>query len=81
MAITRTELIRILAEADPAGLIAQGAPADEYAREADEIITIKDPGAAEIGEIFAASFSEPGICTRATAVWILDQMRERDRPE
>lgn len=31
MAISREEMIAILAEVDPVGLIAAGSPADEYA--------------------------------------------------
>ena len=41
MAITRDELIGILAEADPVGLIADGAPQDAYAAEADAILALK----------------------------------------
>lgn len=75
MAIARDELIRILAEADPAGLIARGAPRDEYAAEADSILALQGvPQLTEITDVFAISFSEPGVCTRDTARWIAEQM-------
>lgn len=78
MAITRDELIRILAEADPVGLIASGAPRDEYAAEADAILALRGvPTLTEITGVFAVSFSEPGACTRETARWIADQMVRR----
>jgi len=61
MAITRSELIRILAEADPVGLIAGGAPREEYAAEAEAILALHGiPTLTEITGIFAVSFSEPG---------------------
>jgi len=78
MAIARDEMIRILAEADPVGLIAGGAPADEYASEADEILALQGvPTLTEITGIFAVSFSEPGACTRETARWIVEEMARR----
>ncbi len=78
MAIARDELIRILAEADPAGLIADGAPADEYADEADAILALRGvPRLTEITGIFGVSFADPGACTRETARWIVDEMGRR----
>lgn len=78
MAITRDELIRILAEADPVGLIAGGAPPDEYAAEADAILALRGvPQLTEITGVFAVSFSEPGACTRDTARWIVEEMARR----
>lgn len=78
MAITRDELIRILAEADPVGLIADGAPADEYAAEADAILSLQGvPTLTEITGVFAVSFSEPGACPRETARWIAEEMVRR----
>jgi hypothetical protein len=78
MAITRDELIRILAEADPVGLIADGARAEEYAAEADAILAIEGvPRLSEITGVFAVSFSDPGACTRETARWIAEQMLRR----
>lgn len=78
MAITRDELIRILAEADPVGLIANGAPQDEYAGEADAILALRGvPQLTEITGVFAVSFSEPGACTRETARWIVEEMTRR----
>ncbi len=78
MAITRDELIRILAEADPVGLIAGGAPSDEYAAEADAILALRGvPQLTEITGVFAVSFSEPGACTRDTARWIVEEMARR----
>ena len=78
MAIARDEMIRILAEADPVGLIAGGAPADEYASEADEILALQGvPTLTEITGVFAVSFSEPGACTRETARWIVEEMARR----
>ncbi len=78
MAITRDELTEILAEADPVGLIAGGAPRDEYAAEADEILALRGvPTLTEITGIFAVSFSDPGACTRETARWILEEMTRR----
>ena len=75
MAVTRDELIGILAEADPVGLIAHGAPADAYAAEADAILALKGvPTLTEITGIFTVSFSEPGACTRDTARWIAEKM-------
>lgn len=79
MAISRTELIKILAEADPMGLVAQGAPKNEYAGEADAILELTPPlQLSEITSIFAVSFSEPGACSRETARWIVDEMTRRD---
>lgn len=78
MAITREELIRILAEADPVGLIAEGAPPDEYAAEADAILALRGvPKLTEITGVFAVSFSEPGACSRETARWIAEEMARR----
>lgn len=75
MAVTREALISILAEADPVGLIANGAPADEYAREADAILELQGVVTlTEITGVFAVSFSEPGACPRETARWIVEQM-------
>lgn len=82
MAITRDELIKILAEADPVGLIAGGAPADEYAREADAILELK--GVVRLTEItgaFAVSFGDPGACRRETARWIAEEIARRETPE
>jgi hypothetical protein len=81
MAITRDELIRILAEADPVGLIAGGAPADEYAGEADAILALHGvPKLTEITGVFTVSFSNPGACSRDTARWIAEEMvRRADR--
>ncbi|MFT3833640.1 MAG: hypothetical protein QM711_10030 [Micropruina sp.] len=78
MAIARDELIRILAEADPVGLIADGAPDDEYAAEADAILALRGvPRLTEITGIFGVSFADPGACTRETARWIVDEMGRR----
>ena len=78
MAITRDELIKILAEADPVGLIARGAPRDEYAAEADAILALHGvPKVSEITGVFAVTFSEPGACTRETARWIAEEMVRR----
>lgn len=78
MAITREELIRILAEADPVGLIADGAPQDEYAAEAEAILALRGvPKLTEITGVFAVSFSDPGACTRDTARWIAEEMVRR----
>lgn len=78
MAITRDELIRILAEADPVGLIADGAPQDEYAAEAEAILALRGvPKLTEITGVFAVSFSDPGACTRDTARWIAEEMVRR----
>lgn len=80
MAITREQLIEILAEADPAGLIDRGAPRDAYAAEADEILSLRGvPQLSEITGVFAVSFEEPGICTRETARWIADEMAARGK--
>lgn len=78
MPISREALISILAEADPVGLIANGGPDDEYAREADAILELQ--GVVQLTEItgvFAVSFSEPGACPRETARWIVEQMAKR----
>ncbi len=78
MAIGRDELVRILAEADPVGLIADGGPEDAYATEADAILGLKGvPQLTEITGVFAVSFSEPGACSRETARWIAEQMALR----
>lgn len=78
MAITRDELIRILAEADPVGLIAGGAPPDEYAAEADDILALHGvPTLTEITGVFTVSFSNPGACSRETARWIAEEMARR----
>ncbi len=75
MAITRDQMMRILAEADPVGLIAAGAPRDEYAAEADTILGLNGVVTlTEITGVFAVSFSDPGACTRETARWIADEM-------
>jgi hypothetical protein len=78
MSISREELISILAEADPVGLIAAGGPADEYAAEADEILKLHGvPQLTEITGVFAVSFSEPGACSREKARWIAEEMVRR----
>lgn len=78
MALTRDEMIRILAEADPVGLIAAGAPSDEYAPEAESILALHGvPQLTEITGVFAVSFSEPGACTRDAARWIAEEMVRR----
>ncbi|MDO5677030.1 MAG: hypothetical protein Q4G35_05930 [Propionibacteriaceae bacterium] len=78
MPITREEMIDILAEADPVGLIANGAPRDEYAAEADEILSLRGvPQLTEITSVFGVSFADPGACTRETARWIVDEMAAR----
>ncbi len=78
MAITREELIRILAEADPVGLVAAGGPPDEYAAEADAILSLRGvPKLTEITGVFAVSFSNPGACPRETARWIVEEMARR----
>lgn len=80
MALARDELISILAEADPVGLIAGGAPPDEYAAEADAILALRGvPQLTEITGIFAVHFSDPGACTRDTARWIAEEMARRAR--
>ncbi|HOQ53774.1 MAG TPA: hypothetical protein PLF56_09195 [Micropruina sp.] len=78
MALSREDMIEILAEADPVGLIATGAPRDEYAAEADAILSLRGvPKLTEITGVFAVSFSEPGACTRETARWIAEEMVRR----
>lgn len=78
MPISRAELIEILAEADPVGLIENGAPRDEYAPEADEILTLRGvPQLTEITSIFGVHFADPGACRRETARWIVDEMARR----
>lgn len=78
MAISRDEMIAILAEVDPVGLIAGGAPADEYAAEADAILALTGvPQLTEITGVFAVSFSEPGACTREQARVIAEEMASR----
>lgn len=80
MNIARDDLITILAEADPVGLIANGAPRDEYAAEADAILQLQGvPTLTEITGVFAVSFSEPGACPRETARWIVEEMNRRSR--
>lgn len=79
MAISRDTMIMILAEADPVGLIAGGAPRDEYSAEADDILALRGiPQLTEITGVFAVNFSEPGACTRETARWIAEEMTRRD---
>jgi hypothetical protein len=79
MTITRDDMIQILAEADPVGLIADGAPADEYSAEADEILALHGvPQLTEITGVFAVSFSNPGACSREVARWIAEEMVRRD---
>ena len=78
MALSREQLIEILAEADPVGLIEQGAPRDEYAREADAILDLTGvPKLSEVTGVFAVSFADPGACQRETARWIVDEMIAR----
>lgn len=78
MAITRDVLIEILAQADPVGLIADGAPRDAYAAEADSILELKGvPRLTEITSIFTVSFSEPGACSRDTARLIAEEIALR----
>ncbi|MGL5406300.1 MAG: hypothetical protein ACRDAX_05865 [Propionibacteriaceae bacterium] len=78
MAISRDELIKILAQADPVGLIAQGAPKNEYAAEADAILALPEITLTQITTIFTVNFSEPGACSREAARWIADEMIRRD---
>lgn len=76
--ISREEMIRILGEADPVGLIEAGAPDDEYAAEADEILQLRGiPQLTEITGIFGVSFGDPGACRRETARWIVEEMARR----
>lgn len=78
MAITRDDMIEILAQADPVGLIAEGEPRDAYAAEADQILDLRGvPRLTEITGVFAVSFSDPGACTRETARWIADEIAAR----
>lgn len=78
MAISRDALIRILAEADPVGLIAAGAASDAYAAEADAILDLRGvPTLTEVTGVFTVAFSEPGACTRETARWIVEEMGRR----
>ncbi len=78
MAVTRDVLIEILADADPVGIIAGGAPRDAYAAEADAILALKGvPTLTEVTGVFTVSFSEPGACTRETARWITEEMGRR----
>ncbi len=78
MAIKRDALIEILAEADPMGLVANGAPQDEYAAEADAILALHGiPKLTEITGVFAVSFSNPGACPRELARWIAAEMVRR----
>lgn len=78
MALTREVVIEILAEADPVGLIAAGAPRDEYGSEADEILALHGvPRLTEITGIFSVSFSNPGACSREVARWIVEEMARR----
>ena len=80
MVISRDELIKILAEADPMGLVSAGAPEDEYSAEADAILELRSPiTLTEITGVFTVSFSQPGACPRETARWIVDQMEQCDR--
>lgn len=75
MPVSRGELIKILAAADPVGLIAMGAPEDEYAGEADDILGLSGvPTLTEITGIFGVSFGDPGACQRETARWIAEEM-------
>lgn len=81
MVITRDVLINILAATDPVGLIAGGAPQDEYAAEADAILALQGvPKVIEITGVFAVSFSEPRACTRDSALdlrqWCAEQADE-----
>ena len=77
MALTREQMIEILAEADPVGLIADGAPRDEYAREADDNLSLQGvPQLTEVTSIFSVNF-EPGACEREAARWIVDEMTRR----
>ena len=78
MAITRDQMIAILAEADPVGLIANGEPGDAYDAEADAILSLHGvPQLTEVTGVFAVSFSEPGACSRETARWIVEEMGRR----
>ena len=78
MAISREQLISILAEADLVGLIAAGGRHDEYAAEADEILKLHGvPQLTEITGVFAVSFSKPGACSREKARWIAEEMVRR----
>ena len=78
MAFTRDQMIAILAEADPVGLIANGEPGDAYDAEADAILSLHGvPQLTEVTGVFAVSFSEPGACSRETARWIVEEMGRR----
>jgi hypothetical protein len=48
--------MEILTEEDPMGLVELGAPRDEYAPEASDLITIKQPGASDVSRIFMKWF-------------------------
>lgn len=71
-------MMAILADVDPVGLIAAGAPADEYAAEADALLALRGrPQLTEITGVFAVSFGEPGACTREQAREIAAAMEAR----
>lgn len=77
MQVTREEMIEILAQADPVGLIEAGAPRDEYAAEADAILALHGiPQLTEITTLFGVSFGEPGVCGRESARWIVEEMQQ-----
>ena len=67
MNIARDDLIMILAEADPVGLIANGAPRDEYAAEADAIYTRRCvPEKARLDLMYARNRS---VCFDLVLIW------------
>lgn len=79
MAVTRDAMIEILAQADPLGLVAAGAPRDEYAPEADAILALEGRVTlTEITTVFGVHFGDPGACRRETARWIADEMQRLD---
>lgn len=79
MALTREQMIEILAEADPVGLVADGQSPQEYGPEADAILALRGvPRLTEITGVFAVSFADPGSCKRETARWIVEEMARRD---
>jgi hypothetical protein len=55
--IARARLQHVLAEVDPMGLIALGAPDDEYAPEADAILALPVLDAAGVRAVFVEWFS------------------------
>lgn len=71
-------LTRALAQADPEGLIAAGAPADEYLPEAEALLAHEYIDADAVREVFRTMFDETSVSAHSEQFWELLAQRCRE---